>query len=83
MIVYPLWGYGIFNVFEDPIWLRKYFHPPSYGMAFTRRNFFTGHNDNLPLPKPQSPPYREDKDGNILPTRIRRYSFADEYTFRI
>jgi hypothetical protein len=26
---------------------------------------------------------RTDKDGNILPNAIRRYSFEDEYTYRI
>jgi hypothetical protein len=26
---------------------------------------------------------RVDKDGNILPNNIRRYSFEDEYSYRV
>jgi len=28
-------------------------------------------------------PYELDHKGHILPTNIKRYDFADEYTFRI
>ena len=28
-------------------------------------------------------PYEMDRMGNVLPLNIKRYSFADEYTFRI
>lgn len=64
--------------------MRKIFHPPIASLEFTRRDGFVGHNDNLPLPKPLvTPPNRVDAAGNILPNRIRRYSFADEYSYRI
>jgi hypothetical protein len=47
-------------------------------------NKFKGHFYNLPKPgSMDGEPYIRDRDGNILPTQIRRYSFADEYTYRI
>ena len=43
--------------------------------------------NNLGLPNPfgvqYKDPYELDSKGHILPTNIRRYDFADEYTFRI
>ena len=53
------------------------------GMGFTRLDMAVG--DNLGLPVKNSPKLgiEIDKDGNPLPRQVRRYSFADEYTFRI
>jgi hypothetical protein len=68
---------------EDPIKFRKVFYHPYAGLNFTRMDYSIG--DNLGIPYMDRPMYGidKDKDGNPLPRAIRRYSFADEYTFRI
>jgi hypothetical protein len=56
-------------------------------MVFSYMASFPGHNHGLPIPdylKDQGTlGARVDKDGNILPNNIRRYSFEDEYTYRV
>lgn len=71
---------------ENPYTLRKQFHPAHAQFVFKYLNSFKGHN----YMKPHSfkmdealNKYRFDPEGNVLPTNIRRYPFADEYTFRI
>ena len=69
---------------EDPWRFRKIFYPASFQFQFLRNNPFEGHNYGLPGRRTdREPPLRFDKDGNALPSTIRRYPFEDEYTYRI
>jgi len=45
----------------------------------------TGHNYGKPKRKRDQniEPYRLDKNGVPIPTQVRRYPYADEYTYRI
>jgi hypothetical protein len=65
--------------------MRKIFYPANAPFYFTYNAQFLGHNYGLPIenPKDRETPLIFDKDGNALPTRIRRYAYADEYTYRI
>jgi hypothetical protein len=64
--------------------MRKVFFAPTAQFQFYRINPFEGHNYGLPPRKVDREPYLKfDKDGNALPTNVRRYPFADEYTYRI
>lgn len=84
--MYPLWGYGVLEAFEDPYKLRKIFQFPDASLVFTWLGSFAGDMFGLQKNLPGTmglPGARTDKDGNILPNAIRRYSFEDEYTYRI
>ena len=52
-------------------------------MTFTRFDTAIGDNNGKGVHNPDSWNFDVDKDGNPLPRAIRRYPFADEYTFRI
>jgi len=45
----------------------------------------TGHNFGKPKRNRDlnTEPYRIDKNGVPIPTHVRRYPYADEYTYRI
>ena len=68
---------------QDPILYRKQFHDPYAGLSFARLDYAVGDNLGLPLKNQTMFGIDTDKDGNPLPRAIRRYSFADEYTYRI
>jgi len=54
-------------------------------MTFTRVASGVGNNAGLPKTKRMidEDPIRFDAKGNPMPTAVRRYPFADEYTYRI
>jgi hypothetical protein len=68
---------------QDPILLRKQFYDPQAGLAFARIDYAVGDNLGLPLKNQNMFGIDTDSDGNPLPRAIKRYSFADEYTYRI
>jgi hypothetical protein len=79
-----VWGYGLIDWHEDPYRLRKVLYPASFQFQLFRINPFEGHNYGLHPRRYDREPYlKYDKDGNALPTTIRRYPFPDEYTYRI
>ena len=63
--------------------MRKVFYHPLAGMTFTRLDYAIGDNMGLPVKNSKKFGFDVDKEGNPLPRQIKRYSFADEYTFRI
>jgi hypothetical protein len=64
--------------------MRKIFFSPEVQFQFFRMNPFEGHGYGLPPSKvTREPVLKFDKDGNALPTVVRRYPYADEYTYRI
>ena len=52
-------------------------------MTFTRLDYAVGDNLGLPVKNSTKFGFDVDNEGNPLPRQIKRYSFADEYTFRI
>lgn len=84
-LVYPLWGYGTIEAFEEPYKLRKMFQFPDASLVFTWVASFTGNNYGTfeTMEEKQRSGARLDKEGNILPNHIRKYHFEDEYTYRI
>ena len=85
IVCYAVWGYALIDWVEDPYRMRKIFYPASFGFQLFRINpFEDGYNNDLPKSRiDRDPVLRFDKDGNALPSTIRRYPFADEYTYRI
>jgi len=84
--VYPAYGYGLFDTFEDPIGWRKKFNVPDAGMQFKFLALdAAGHNFGMIKSRRAqiTEPFRLDKNGNPIPHHVRRYPFADEYTYRI
>ena len=82
-----MWGYGGLDYIEDPTRLRRAFQFPDASLVFTHFPSFLGHNQGIPvtetLKRKELFNGRFDKDGNFLPNNIRRYSFEDEYTYRV
>lgn len=80
-----MWGYGVYDVWEDPIRFRKIFHHPTNTLTYLWNNKWLGNNMGLlnPYEETYRDPYELDSQGHVLPTNIRRYDFADEYSFRI
>ncbi len=87
ILVYPIWGYGIIDPYEEPFKFRKIFQFADAGMLFSWIASFMGNNYGLPFGESEESKQRSgartDKDGNILPNHIKRYNFEDEYTYRI
>ena len=84
--LYPLWGYGVLEAFEDPYKLRKVFQFPDASLVFTWLASFPGHMMGAPtnpVTMADRMGARMDKDGNILPNNIQKYYFEDEYTYRV
>lgn len=86
-LVYAAWGYGGLDYCEDPTRLRRAFQFPDASLVFTVFPSFPGHNQGLPIDESFKANNifngRFDKDNNFLPNNIRRYSFEDEYTYRV
>ncbi len=82
-----MWGYGVLDFIEDPTRLRRTFQFHDASMVFSYMSSFPGHNNGLPIDnfviENGTLGARFDKDGNVLPNNIRRYSFEDEYTYRV